>query len=136
MIWLLLACTCAEPQVEPSPEADEAPVVEEEEDESRATAIAKACLYIEECGCLDQTQDQCVTSSTATTLPAHVYRCMRFVDCERLCDTSKTGSPGKGTVECVEPWVKSQIPGGPQDGLNKNRETTFTPKPRPTKKDE
>ena len=50
MIWLLLACTCAEPQVEPSPEADEAPVVEEEEDESRADAIAKACLHIEECG--------------------------------------------------------------------------------------
>jgi hypothetical protein len=129
MLFLaLLACTCVQPEEPPTPEGDLAPIVEVEEDESRATAIELSCQHIEECGCLDQTQDQCITSSTGTNLPAYVYRCMRFVDCERLCDTSKTGSPGKGTVECVEPWVKEQIPGGPKSGLKKNRTTTFVPK--------
>ena len=128
MILLLLACTCAPATPDPGPEADPAPIVEPEQDQDRATAIALACSHIEACGCLDQELDQCIESSTATPLPAHVYRCMRFVDCERLCDTSLTGSPGKGTRECVEPWGKSQVPGGPRPGLKKLQETTFTPK--------
>ena len=126
LLWL--ACTCAEPPAPAGPEADLAPEVEEEPDEDRAAAIELACMLIESCGCADQELQTCISSSTATPLPAHVYRCMRFVDCERLCDTSLTGNPGKGTRECVEPWVKSQVPGGPKPGLKKHRKTTFTPK--------
>ena len=94
--------------------------------EDRLTAIKRACIRLEECGCVDeQPYEACVQSAHGTTLPDTVYRCIASRPCEKLCAPNAQGTADKGLTDCVQPYVEEQI-GGKGKGLNKHVRTEKT----------
>ncbi|MCP4916500.1 MAG: hypothetical protein GY913_06210 [Proteobacteria bacterium] len=78
--------------------------------EDRLSAIKRACVRLEDCGCNDdQPYERCVSSAHGTTLPDTVYRCIASRPCEALCEPNAQGTADKGLTDCVKPYIDKTI---------------------------